>query len=79
MFAVVVVAILASTAIGAVPPPAGTPVGESPAPSGVIASGESGAPAPTPVVDPAVVDLLAKLNDQLGASGKRTSRPNGRA
>ncbi len=69
MFAVVVVAILASTAIGAVPPPAGTPVGESPAPSGVIASGESGAPAPTPVVDPAVVDLLAKLNDQLGGAG----------
>ena len=69
MFAVVVVAILASTAIGAVPPPAGTPVGEIPAPSGVIASGESGAPAPTPLVAPALVGLLRQINDRLGALG----------
>jgi hypothetical protein len=72
MFAVVVVAILASTAIGAAPPPAGTSVGDSPAPSGVFASGESGAPAapaPTPLVDPALVGFLRQLNDKLGASG----------
>ena len=78
MFAVVVVAILASTAIGAVPPPAGTPVGESPAPSGVIASGESGAPAPTPVVDPAVVDLLANSTIGSAAAGDALQGRTGR-
>jgi carbohydrate binding protein with CBM4/9 domain len=69
MFAVVVVAILASTAIGAAPPPTGTPVVGSAAPSGIVESGVPVVPAPTPLVDPAVVDMLAKLNDQLGAAG----------
>ncbi len=74
MFAVVVVAILASTAIGVAPPPTSTPVAESLAPSGVIAPGESAAPAPTPLVEPAVVGLLLKLNDMLGASGDLLER-----
>jgi Carbohydrate binding domain len=69
MFAVVVVAILASTAIGAAPPPPGTPVVGSPAPSGVVESGAPVVPAPTPLVDPALVGYIRGLNDRIGASG----------
>jgi hypothetical protein len=69
MFAVVVLAVVASTALGISPPPPPPP---SSGPGGVTVTPSPGtsSPGPTsrPPVDPRVVELLGQLNERLAAS-----------
>jgi hypothetical protein len=68
MFAVLIVAIMASTAIGSTPAiPTAEPGSGSPVPSLFPPSAEP-TPTPSPPVNPALVGLLRALNDRLAAS-----------